>query len=49
MRNKWHRAIGFGGKLALNKSERLYARAEFSWIDFKSLKPGMTFYFREAF
>ena len=49
MRNKWHRAIGFGGKRALTKSERLYARAAFSWIDSKSLKPGMTFYFREAF
>ena len=47
MRNEWHRAVGFGGKFALNKSERLYARAEFSWVDFKSL--GMTFYFREAF
>ena len=47
LRNEWHRSVGFGGKFALNKSERLYARAEFSWVDFKSL--GMTFYFREAF
>ena len=47
MRNEWHRSIGFGGKFALNKSERLYARAELSWVDFESL--GLTFYFREAF
>ncbi|MCF0223732.1 MAG: hypothetical protein HUK20_05635, partial [Fibrobacter sp.] len=47
MRNKWHHAIGFGGQLALNLSERLYARGEFSWIDNEKL--GLTVYIREAF
>lgn len=47
MRNKWHRAIGFGGMLALNLKERLYARGEFSWIDNEKL--GMTVYIRSAF
>ena len=47
LRNEWHRSVGFGGKFALNKSERLYARAELSWVDFESI--GLTFYFREAF
>lgn len=46
-RNKWHQAIGFGGQLALNLKERLYARGEFSLIDFKKL--GLTVYVREAF
>lgn len=51
MRNKWHTGLGFGGQLALNKSEKLYARADFSWLDFKKdLKHiGLTFYIREAF
>lgn len=46
-RNKWHRSVGFGGQLGLNMSENLYARCEFSWVDFKSL--GVTMYVREAF
>ncbi len=46
-RNKWHQAVGFGGQLALNLSERLYARGEFAWVDFKKL--GITVYIREAF
>lgn len=49
-RNKWHRSVGFGGQLALNMSERLYARCEFSWVDLKFKKmPGVTMYVREAF
>jgi len=47
MRNEWHRSVGFGGQFALNKSERLFARGDFSWVDFKSL--GLTVYIREAF
>lgn len=47
MRNEWHQAVGFGGMLALNKKERLYARGEFSWVDYKKL--GMTVYVRSAF
>lgn len=45
--NKWHRAVGFGGRLALNRSERLNARGDFSLVDGKYL--GMTVYIREAF
>lgn len=44
---EWHRSVGFGGQLALNKKEKLYARGEFSWVDFKKL--GLTVYIREAF
>ncbi len=47
MRNKWHTGLGFGGQFALNTSERLFVRGDFSWIDFKHL--GLTFYVREAF
>jgi len=47
MRNKWHRSVGFGGRFALNQKENLYARCEFSWIDFKNF--GMTMYVRDAF
>lgn len=46
-RNKWHQAIGFGGQLALNLKENLYARGEFSWVDFDHL--GMTVYLRHSF
>lgn len=46
-RNKWHRSVGFGGMLILNQKEQLYARGEFSWIDFDHL--GMTVYIRQAF
>ena len=47
MKNKWHRSLGFGGRFALNKKENLYARCEFSWVDFKNV--GMTMYVRDAF
>lgn len=47
MRNKWHQAVGFGGQLALNLKENLYARGEFSWVDFDHL--GMTIYLRHSF
>ncbi len=47
MRNKWHQAIGFGGQLALNLKEQLYARGEFSLVDYKHL--GLTVYVRHAF
>ncbi len=46
-RNKWHQAVGFGGQLALNLKEQLYARGEFSWVDFDHL--GMTVYLRHSF
>lgn len=47
MRNEWHQSVGFGGMLALNLKERLYARGEISWVDYKKL--GMTVYIRSAF
>ncbi len=47
LRNKWHYGLGFGGQLALNLKEQLYARGEFSWIDFDHL--GITVYIRHAF
>lgn len=47
MGNKWHQAVGFGGMLALNLKERLYARGEISLIDYEKI--GMTVYIRSAF
>lgn len=47
LRNKWHRAVGFGGLLALNRSESLFARADVSWVDFDHI--GLSFYVRQAF
>lgn len=47
LRNRWHQAVGFGGMLALNLKERLYARGEISWVDYE--KFGMTVYIRSAF
>ncbi len=47
MRNKWHRSAGVGFLLALNKSERLFARADVSWVDFDHI--GLSFYVRQAF
>jgi len=47
MRNEWHHAVGFGGRLALNRSETLNARGDLSLIDGQYI--GMTIYIREAF
>lgn len=47
LREGWHRAVGFGGQLALNLKEKLYARGELSWVDFKEI--GISVYIREAF
>ncbi|MCK9182920.1 MAG: hypothetical protein M0P13_08590 [Fibrobacteraceae bacterium] len=47
MDNEWHYAPGFGGRLALNKSEKTNARCDFSLVDGRYL--GMTIYIREAF
>lgn len=46
-RNDWHFAPGFGGRLLLNRSEKTYARCDFSLVDGKYL--GLTIYLREAF
>lgn len=46
-REKWHQSLGFGGELALNLSERLYARGDISWVDYKDI--GITVYIRQAF
>ncbi len=46
-RNKWHRSVGLGALLALNRSERLFARADVSWVDFDHI--GLSFYIRQAF
>jgi len=42
-----HYSVGFGGRLALNKSEKLYARADLSLVDGKHI--GITIDLREAF
>lgn len=42
-----HYAVGFGGRLALNKSEKLHARADLSLVDGKHI--GITIDLREAF
>ena len=42
-----HYAVGFGGRLALNRSEKLHARADLSLIDGKHI--GITIDLREAF
>lgn len=47
LREKNHTSVGFGGRLALNKSESLYARGDISLIDGKHI--GLTIYLREAF
>lgn len=47
MREKWHQAPGFGGELALNMAEQLYARGDISWVDYKHI--GLTVYIRQAF
>lgn len=42
-----HYAVGFGGRLALNRSEKLHARADLSLVDGKHI--GITIDLREAF
>lgn len=46
-KDDFHYAIGFGGRLALNRSEKLHARGDISFIDGKHI--GLTVYLREAF
>ncbi len=46
-KNDWHYAAGLGGRLLLNRSEKTYARCDFSLVDGKYL--GLTIYLREAF
>lgn len=46
-RERWHHAFGFGGRLALNAKEGVYARCDFSLVDGKHF--GLTVYIREAF
>ena len=45
--NQIHTSVGLGGRLALNRSEKLYARGDISLIDGKHI--GLTIYLREAF
>ena len=47
MKNDTHYAVGFGGRLLLNRAEKTYARCDFSLVDGKY--PGLTIYLREAF
>ena len=47
LRRKMHYSVGFGGRLALNKSEKLHARGDISLIDGKHI--GLTIDLREAF
>ena len=42
-----HYSVGFGGRLALNRSEKLHARADLSLVDGKHI--GITIDLREAF
>ena len=46
-RRQLHYSVGFGGRLALNRSEKLHARGDISLIDGKHL--GLTIDLREAF
>ena len=46
-RRQMHYSIGFGGRLALNQSEKLHARGDISLIDGKHI--GLTINLREAF
>ncbi len=46
-RNDYHHSIGIGGRLALNRSQKLNARGDISLIDGKHL--GLSVYIREAF
>ncbi len=47
VRNEWHKSVGIGALLGLNLKENLFARADFSWVDFDHL--GLSFYVRQAF
>lgn len=47
LRNEWHKSLGMGALVALNLKESLFARADFSWVDFDHL--GLSFYVRQAF
>ena len=47
VRNDWHRSVGAGALLGLNLKQNLFARADFSWVDFDHL--GLSFYVRQAF
>ena len=42
-----HYAVGFGGRLALNKTEKLHARGDLSLVDGKHI--GITIDLRESF
>jgi outer membrane protein assembly factor BamA len=46
-RRQVHYAVGFGGRLALNKSEKLHARGDLSLVDGKHI--GITIDLRESF
>ncbi len=45
--NGWHRSVGAGALFGLNLKQTLFARADFSWVDFDHL--GLSFYVRQAF
>ena len=47
LENRWHRSVGAGALLGLNLKQNLFARADFSWVDFDHL--GLSFYVRQAF
>jgi hypothetical protein len=47
LKRKMHYSVGFGGRLALNRSEKLHARGDISLIDGKHI--GLTIDLREAF
>ena len=46
-KRQMHYAVGFGGRLALNKSEKLHARGDISLVDGKHI--GITIDLRESF
>ena len=47
LKRKMHYSVGFGGRLALNRTEKLHARGDISLIDGKHI--GLTIDLREAF
>ena len=46
-KRQMHYSVGFGGRLALNRSEKLHARGDLSLVDGKHI--GITIDLRESF
>jgi hypothetical protein len=46
-KNKWHDAIGIGGRFLVNKESKTHIRGDLSWVDRKTI--GMAIKINEAF